>query len=1036
MSTPSDPFGAAALRRAVLDAWTASPDRFREDANAEEDVALGAYRDRAVVELAQNAADAAARAGVRGRLVLRLEQDDGGGPARLLALNTGAPLDAAGVRSLAALRASAKRPGGADAPLTGRFGVGAASLLGVSEDVTWASLAAGGSLAGVRFGADPARAAVAGLAAPALDAEVAARGGAVPVLRLPFPLPGGGHLAELLAREGCDTAVVAVLRDDDAARAVAAALDAVDDPLLLGLPALGEVVVEQPGSRRVLRDVDGRWHLLARRGAHEAADLAGLGAEERERAARAGWSLTWALPREPRPLPGVLLAPTPTDEPLALPAVLVADLPLDAGRRRVPDAPAVRRVLREAGAAYAALLEQRALAGEDVLAAVPVGLAAGWVDAAVREAAVAALAGARVLLPVEGGGPLRPDRAQALDDGPLADDPRALGVLAPLVGGLVAAPRRAGAALEVLGVRRVGLPEVAEALPPEPAAWCAAAAALAPAVVDPAAREQLAVLRVPLAGGRTAPSPRGLLLPAADLDPAALAGLAAAGLRLVHPVVAADPAAARLLTALGSVPAAARDLLAAPEVAALVGDLEDDDERVEHLLALVAGAVARGGLADGELPALAELPLPAETGEVLPAAGLVLPGSPAADLLDPEEVAPVGPGLLARWGAPVLAAAGVAGQLVVLALGDVDLLDPPEELLDLAGGPEWVRDALERGGAGATAGSVVAVRDLDLVRRGARGRLLEHLASSPRLRAAVLAPVRVVRPDGSWTEVPPVSGAWLRAELGLAGCAAPGCEPALAAVLPPAPAWAHGADPVLGRALGLVAGPADLDGLDADGWQRVLDAAAPGRDLPPGLAGPLGAAALLPLWRALARAAAADPGLAASLDPPSHVLALDAAGAVVRVPAEGAAVVDDPCWAQRTDLGARLVAGPDLAAALADALDTSLSSERGTGTVVPVGATRLAEVPPEVLAALPGCPRRWTEHEALEVDGVDVAWWVSGRGAGAAVHAATPAGLARGLALAAGRWEARALVVELLTGPARAALALLEDAAGTPGERA
>ena len=56
---PDDPFGTAGLRRSVLDAWAASPARFREDANAEEDYALGGYRDRVVVELAQNAADAA-----------------------------------------------------------------------------------------------------------------------------------------------------------------------------------------------------------------------------------------------------------------------------------------------------------------------------------------------------------------------------------------------------------------------------------------------------------------------------------------------------------------------------------------------------------------------------------------------------------------------------------------------------------------------------------------------------------------------------------------------------------------------------------------------------------------------------------------------------------------------------------------------------------------------------------------------------------------------------------------------------------------
>ncbi|WP_036964179.1 hypothetical protein, partial [Promicromonospora kroppenstedtii] len=75
-----DPFGTGALRRAVTEAWRASPTRFREDANSEEDHARGWYRDRVVVELAQNAADAAARAGVPGRLTLTLEpRPDTGG---------------------------------------------------------------------------------------------------------------------------------------------------------------------------------------------------------------------------------------------------------------------------------------------------------------------------------------------------------------------------------------------------------------------------------------------------------------------------------------------------------------------------------------------------------------------------------------------------------------------------------------------------------------------------------------------------------------------------------------------------------------------------------------------------------------------------------------------------------------------------------------------------------------------------------------------------------------------------------------------
>ena len=91
MQTASDPFGTAGVRGNVLAAWAASPARFREDANAEEDLVRGGYRDRLLVELAQNAADAAVRAGMSGRLRLVLEDDV------LRAANTGAHLDADGV---------------------------------------------------------------------------------------------------------------------------------------------------------------------------------------------------------------------------------------------------------------------------------------------------------------------------------------------------------------------------------------------------------------------------------------------------------------------------------------------------------------------------------------------------------------------------------------------------------------------------------------------------------------------------------------------------------------------------------------------------------------------------------------------------------------------------------------------------------------------------------------------------------------------------------------------------------------------------
>src|SRR5690606_33818247 len=222
----ADPFGTARLRRGVLDAWATSPARFREDANAAGALVLGGYRDRLVVELAQNAADAAARAGVPGRLRLTLR--DG----VLVAANTGAPLDAAGVESLSTLRASAKRDE-SDHPV-GRFGIGFSAVLAVTDEP-----AIVGRHGGVRWSLAEAR----GLAeetarySPGLGDEIRRRDGHVPLLRLPFA-------AEGTAPAPYDTAVILPLRDPAAADLAERLLEAVDDALLLALPGLQDVVVE------------------------------------------------------------------------------------------------------------------------------------------------------------------------------------------------------------------------------------------------------------------------------------------------------------------------------------------------------------------------------------------------------------------------------------------------------------------------------------------------------------------------------------------------------------------------------------------------------------------------------------------------------------------------------------------------------------------------------------------------------------------------------------------------------------------------
>ena len=169
----TDIFDTERLRSAVLAAWTASPARFREDANAEEDFALGGYRDRLIVELAQNAADAALRAGVPGRLRLSLRE------GVLSAANTGAPLDAAGIEGLSTLRVSAKRD---DVGAVGRFGVGFAAVVSVCDEPVIGSRGSGRR---PLVAATQTAALVA--AEPALAKELAERGGHVPLLRLPFP---------------------------------------------------------------------------------------------------------------------------------------------------------------------------------------------------------------------------------------------------------------------------------------------------------------------------------------------------------------------------------------------------------------------------------------------------------------------------------------------------------------------------------------------------------------------------------------------------------------------------------------------------------------------------------------------------------------------------------------------------------------------------------------------------------------------------------------------------------------------------------
>ncbi len=1018
----ADPFGTARLRRGVLDAWGAGPARFREDANAEEDLALGGYRDRLVVELAQNAADAAARAGVPGRLRLTLHPAEatGDGRAVLAAANTGAPLDAAGVESLSTLRASAKREGHEGA--VGRFGVGFAAVLAVSDEP-----AVVGRHGGVRWSLREARemAADASLGSPGLGDELRRREGHVPLLRLPLP-------AEGTAPEGYDTVVILPLRDAAAEDLVGRLLDAVDDALLLTLPGLSEIVVDGPKGTRTLvrREQDGyvhiedsgsgthRWRTVSRGGGIDAGLLKDRPVEER---LRPHWSVTWAVPVDgegapvrPRTAP-VVHAPTPTDEPLGIPALLIATFPLDTTRRHPAPGPLTDFLVERAADAYAELLADWRPVTAGTIDLVPGPLGKGVLDGAIRGAVLERLPRVAFLAPAaepsgdEEPHALRPFEAEVVE-GAGADTVR---VLAEVLPTLLPAGLERRTELRALGVARLSLGEAIDRLAGAeraPEWWYRLYDSLAG--VDP---DRLTGLPVPLAGGRTAIGPRQVLLPLPD-TPAELSRL---GLKVAHP-----DAAHPVLEKLGALPATPRAVLTTPQVRAAVAasldaeDVWDDDAPdAEELADTVLALVRDAGLEPGDEPWLGALALPDEDGEPAPAAELVLPGSPFAAVMREGELALVDAETAERWGEQPLAACGVLAGFALVRATDVvldpDELEPrdgdfpePDDVGVLDAVDVWCEDVLDRlpdTPVPPVATEIVAVRDLELVDDDAWPRALALLAQPP-LRDALTQPVRILMPDGTTETVRSYTAWWLRGHPVLdgrrpAGLRAAGADPLLEGLYDPADTTGF-ADAQVLRALGVrtsVAALLDEPGGAAELLARLAD---PEREVT--------AAQLHGLYTALA-----------DLDP-EQVTLPDELRAVVDgevrvVDAADALVADAPDLLPLTAGRPLLPVAPARAADLAELFQVPRLSEEVDAEVTTDGEEH--DVPESVHALLgPATPATYVEHEELRAGGVELDWRRTPDGT---LHAATLEGVAAGLAWAAGQWPRRFEVAALLEDPSR-----------------
>lgn len=976
-SATADPFDTARLRAAVLDAWRSSPTRFREDANVEEDYAIGAYRDRLVVELAQNASDAAMAAGVPGRLLLRVA-DDG-----LTAGNVGAPLDRSGVESLAAMRASSKASGA-----VGRFGVGFAATLSVSDAPEIRSR--GG---GVRFD----RSATTALLRDdeKLGAYVEHR--APPVLRLPFP-------ADAEPEAGYDTSVVLPWRDAEARQLTLDAVAEIDDALLIALPHLAEIIVETVSAGRVdsrhwqvSRDAstvvvteDGRtrcWRIESATGEWSGDDDPGLPTEMRGRAA---WSTTVAVPvsahGSPVPLPPgvrpVVHAPTPTDEALDLPILLVADFPLDPSRRHVVKGPRAAAVIDASVTALAAVIIDVAREhGPEAVSLVPQPAFAGWIDGAVRDRLADILRTTRWVPGARDGLARRPSELVALDA-----DPELVRALAPHLDDLLDPAWTSHlAVLRPLGTPARPIVEVWDAIAPLPLTpdeWHA----VYDACTGLAARD-LEGLPVPLADGRVVRGVRSTTLARGHSDQ-----LAVLGVDVVH-----EDAEHPLLERLGARPFDVKHVLDAAFVRRVTDAADHDDDVARQMVVAAATLLADSAVEPGDLVAVADVPVATRDDGWVRAASVVLPGSALDAVADPS--APrLADDLAAQVGDSAWAALGVLTALTPVTLHEQPL-DPYLWDQLMVDGGDWCAAAADVAAADDPgdlfAPEVTIVRGVELLETASIEDCAPLLAA-PQVARALMAPTVVLSGGGRRVSVPAPAAWWLSeipildgrcpAEVRVAG------DDRLEPFFPLTPLPA-GVDEDLLTAIGVhttlerwLQAPGGVDEV----LQALADESVP---VPPEV--------LVDVLVAIAKVD--DEQLP---DPPRRVrVIVDDTTAVVD--AEDAVVAVAPHHLMV--LKASYMPGTHR---LAEVLDLATSDDAWCGASELSGTGVERPVP-----ALPGpltLPATYREHDELRVGGAAVDWWVTDD---AEVHACTLDGLARGLAWVSGRWASRFELADALANP-------------------
>ena len=971
----------------MLDAWRRSPTRYREDSNVEDDYARGAYRDRLLVELAQNAVDAARASGRPARLLIAFEAD------RLVVANTGAPLDRAGVESLASMRASTK----SGDTSVGRFGVGFASVLAVTDSPALVSREAG-----VRFSR---RETVTLLESdPGLAAKLAQH--PPPVLRLPFACDARDVGVDSVLESGFDTVVALPWRDDSSRQRAAAAVASIDDALFVSLPDLTEVVVlggpddapqrwtssMRSGVLTVTADDRvRRWRLHESCGEWRDAKVEEVRADQR---LRSRWQLTWAVPiteagtpvawaDEVARLPArVVHAPTPTDEVLSMPALLVGTFPVDPTRRRLSDGPLTDAMVTASIDAYVEVVASQVRElGVAAATLVPEADLVGPLDGRVRSGVRDRLSHTRWL-------PRASDRSAASPSELVLVEPAApdlVAALAPHVSDLLDADWLVHARLlRGLGVTTSRWSEVWDVvarLDLAPETWhevyrCAGA-------LDRTSLEGLPVL---LADGRVSRDPRQCVAaePGQPTDDLRTLGLAVVDGVAMHP----------LLERVGVQTFDARQHLR--QVPALVRTaLDEDQSEARRLLVSATSLLAVSAGGPDVRGDLGSTPVPTQGGEWLPAAQVVLPDTPLATFADADVLLDDALAAEHRDGWLVL---GVLDALTVVPVHDTPM-DP--DLWDalMVDGGDWCMDTADLVG-GASPGDVLVastsvVRGVELLEGGDSTAALE-LVTVRGVRDAIVEPARLVDPLGRAAHAPSPAAWWLSEVPLFSG------RPPAALRLPGDPRLApffDELDPSVTQDVGLLEaigvhttveswlaqadGPSELLTAMADPTVEISDAVVGG------------------LYSALGRCGRE----ADHVDVPDRLLAQVGGRWQLTESSETVvAVAPHHCYVSRQPS----IPGDG---ALAELLDLGVSDDHWCGADTIAGSGTRRRVP-EAVSARVGVSEYW-EHDVLSVDGHEVDWWVTD---GGQVHACTLDGLAQGLAWAEGRWAARWELAARLSG--------------------